>query len=132
MKRPLKKSIAFLLFMALSLQLVFTATPNKVSAASSAPFEVYNGYISQYNGTDPNWVIPETDATGISLYYDEVLESIVIPEGIKEVSLYCITKLKKITFLNILLTTNIIKILKKMKKLYLEILRYQKLFAQKN
>ena len=98
MKRPLKKSIAFLLFMALSLQLVFTATPNKVSAASSAPFEVYNGYISQYNGTDPNWVIPETDATGISLYYDEVLESIVIPEGIKEVSLYCITKLKKITF----------------------------------
>ena len=97
MRRGLKKLIAFVLFLALSLQIV--SIPNtKVVYASQIDDFVIDGYGSvNYIGSDKDVVIPEnTGCTSASFVYNDSIESISIPEGFKEIYLFSCTNLKKV------------------------------------
>ena len=114
MKRALKKSVAFMLFLAMTFQLV-VSTPtlginakinsdDAVITVSESDFEIEEGYIYGYNGSDKNVVIPaDQGITTVSFNNYELeassfenIESITVPEGVTYVSLVCLHNLKEV------------------------------------
>ena len=114
MKRALKKSVAFMLFLAMTFQLVVNTPTLGISAKINSEdatitvtepvFEMDEGYIYGYNGSDKNVVIPaDQGITSVSFNNYELedpayenIESITVPEGVTYVNLVCLHNLKKV------------------------------------
>ncbi len=98
MKRPVKKAIAFILFLSLMLQTAFVCRPVPVEAKASAAadFDISEyGWLYGYHGNETNLVIPgNLGVDDVQLSYPEVpIKSVTIPGGIYSVSLLGIPEL---------------------------------------
>lgn len=115
MKRALKKSVAFMLFLAMTFQLIVNTPALGINAETADPeviatedvtsvFQMDEGYIYGYTGTDKDVVIPsDLGITSVSFNnYEtedpsyEVIESLTVPEGVTYLSLVCLHNLKKL------------------------------------
>lgn len=100
MNRSFKKFIAFVLAVALCLQLA-VVPENEALAATASDFDKYGNSYEGYNGNETDLVIPyENGVTNLSLYGTtpncENIKSITIPDGFTEVYLGCFDNLEKI------------------------------------
>ena len=96
MKRVIKKTVAFMLFLAMTMQLFFYSDTVRVNAATnSSDFVIYDDYLSGYTGTDKDVEIPGD--LGITTGYISEIETLVIPEGVQIVTIFGLENLKKIT-----------------------------------
>ena len=91
MKRSLKKTIAFVLALALAIQfMVFEAPAKSVFASELSDFDISEDgtCVWGYYGTDEDVVIPaDSGITYVSLWVGENIKSITIPEGVESVSI---------------------------------------------
>ena len=89
MKRSIKKAIAFVLFLAMTLQLVSFGTPKLARAAETtetSDFDIWDTNIYGYYGTDSEVTIPD-GITYVSIWSGDTIEKLNVPEGVTSLSL---------------------------------------------
>lgn len=96
MKRSFKKLIAFVAFLALTIQMF--ALPDTQAGAASSDFTISEYGSVSYNGNSTKITYPK-DSAAESVYLDDndTVKEIVIPEGYTNVSIYSCEKLEKLT-----------------------------------
>ena len=108
MKRGLKKLVAFMLFLAMSIQLMTVPATVDVYASEIRDFSNDMYEITGYKGTDKDVVVPDdTGYTAISISYNAEIESLTIPEGFEDIYIFGCDNLKKV---NIPSTANYLNI----------------------
>ena len=96
MRRPFRKAVAFIVFLAMALQLVnYSGAEAAAKTSKESDFEFTDGYISAYKGTDKNVVIPESLGATSVAFIDAEFESVTVPEGVTSLTLSCLDNLKK-------------------------------------
>ena len=75
MKRPIKKTLAFILSLAIALQLISVSTHLRIEAAQLSDFDLSEDGLSIYGylGTDENVKIP-AGISSVYLYNDDVIK----------------------------------------------------------
>lgn len=120
MKRSLKKLVAFVVFIALCLQIAGTSEITAYAAGTS-DFEIDDyGYMTAYNGKSSNVTIPSEDIKYVSLVdYDgtmQQIKSITVSEGIESVWIASLENLEELTLSSTVKTLDLSD-LKKLKKI---------------
>ena len=109
MRRSIKKAIAFILFLAMTMQLVSFTSPKAANAAGllkeakaieastdDPDYYISDGSMWGYYGDAEELIIPE-GITSVSLYGCDSVKTINVPEGVTSVSISSFQNLKTLT-----------------------------------
>ena len=88
MKRSVKKSVAFFAFLAMMVQLFYVNVSVPVNAAEAADFNISEGIVNSYLGTDEDVEIPsDAGIEGVYMWDTSTIKNLTVPEGVKRVSI---------------------------------------------